>query len=99
MNQEEYETPRSAFCSHCQKECTCVKYDDSFDYAGTHCTHGIGGTQHEYHWASDCCDAECDDGRFVMCQCGNEIEISPEAELHKIKCDACKRTGKWLTEY
>jgi len=91
------DTPRSAFCSNCLKECTCILIDDSFSYPGI--TRNRMETHHEYHEGSDCCEAPCDDGIFVMCQCGNEIEISPEADLNFLQCDACKRAGKWMTEY
>ena len=37
-------------CSDCGKRCEVIVYDDSFDHAF--------GTEHQYHYGSDCCDAE-----------------------------------------
>ena len=88
------------FCNHCKKECEEITYDDSFNYSGTHCTGGLDGTHHESHKASDCCDYTVeDDGIWVMCQCGEEREIHPDTEIEWLKCDACKRVGKWDKEY
>lgn len=43
-------------CTDCQQPCT--THEDTFDYAGTHCTHGKAGIHHTGNWYSDCCDAE-----------------------------------------
>ena len=43
-------------CSDCGEECKLV--EESFDYGGTHCNHGIGGTHYTGHYVSDCCLAE-----------------------------------------
>jgi len=42
-------------CQSCFGRCDIKMVVDSFDYAGTHCTNGIGGTQHCEIEASDCC--------------------------------------------
>jgi len=43
-------------CLDCGDECKIV--EETFDYAGTHCTHGKSGTHHTGHYVSDCCLAE-----------------------------------------
>ena len=40
-------------CEECGKECTVT--EESFDYNGTHCTHGQAGTHHTGEYSSDCC--------------------------------------------
>lgn len=47
-----------AICRECGEECTV--HEVTFDYAGSHCTHGRPGTHHTGIWESDCCDAEFD---------------------------------------
>lgn len=42
-------------CEECGKLCEPV--EDSWDYAGTHCTGGNAGTHRTGDWYSDCCDA------------------------------------------
>jgi hypothetical protein len=65
MNDEwdnmDYEPPTTTICPDCGEECTIVPLDNSFDYAGTHCTHGRSGTHKPEGYGtpvSDCCDAE-----------------------------------------
>ncbi len=43
-------------CSECGDICKLV--EETFDYAGTHCTHGNSGTHKTGRWLSDCCLAE-----------------------------------------
>lgn len=43
-------------CTDCGEECKAV--EETFDYAGTHCTYGVAGTHHTGHYVSDCCGAE-----------------------------------------
>ena len=43
-------------CDECGDECAAV--EETFDYAGTHCTHGRSGTHRTGHYVSDCCLAE-----------------------------------------
>jgi hypothetical protein len=48
-------------CSDCGEPCKVIGLDNSFDYAGTHCTHGKGGTHRPEGYGSpvsDCCEAE-----------------------------------------
>ena len=44
------------YCSDCMDPCEQV--EETFDYAGTHCTHGRAGTKHTGHFVSKCCGAE-----------------------------------------
>ena len=44
------------YCTDCLEETEAV--EETFDYAGTHCTHGRGGTEHTGHFVSKCCGAE-----------------------------------------
>ena len=51
-------------CSACNQPCTVVALDNSFDYAGTHCTYGRAGTHRPEGYGapvSDCCEADCTD--------------------------------------
>ena len=43
-------------CAECGEECNTV--EETFDYAGTHCTHGRGGTHHTGFYVSECCLAD-----------------------------------------
>jgi predicted nucleic acid-binding Zn ribbon protein len=47
-------------CTECGEECKVV--EETFDYAGTHCTHGQAGTHHTGIFVSECCLAEFDEG-------------------------------------
>lgn len=47
------------YCTECGEPCTIS--EETFDYAGTHCTHGRSGTHHTGHYLSDCCFAEYTD--------------------------------------
>ncbi len=47
------------YCTDCGQECTPV--EETFDYAGTHCTGGRRGTHHTGNYVSDCCGAELSD--------------------------------------
>lgn len=40
-------------CDECGKVCDIV--EESFDYAGTHCTNGKAGTHYTGYWVSKCC--------------------------------------------
>ena len=42
-------------CQSCFQRCDIEFKDDSFDYAGTHCTGGVGGTHHQESEVSGCC--------------------------------------------
>lgn len=42
-------------CSDCKEECKAV--EETFDYAGTHCTHGRPGVHHTGIYVSSCCGA------------------------------------------
>ena len=43
-------------CLECGEECSLV--EETFDYAGTHCTNGANGTHHTGIYVSDCCLAD-----------------------------------------
>ncbi len=47
------------YCLDCGDECSPVA--ESFDYSGSHCTHGKGGTHYTRNYLSDCCHAELTD--------------------------------------
>ena len=47
-------------CPKCGDPCDIVPLRNHFDYAGTHCTHGLDGTHYPDDYGSpvsDCCDA------------------------------------------
>jgi hypothetical protein len=60
-----YETPEDFICPECgETDCKIVPNLNHFDYAGTHCTHGNGGTHYPSDWGypvTDCCGADIDD--------------------------------------
>jgi len=43
-------------CKECGEKCRAVEV--TFDYAGTHCTHGQRGTHHTGTYVSDCCGTD-----------------------------------------
>ena len=60
----EYTTPEDFRCPACGELCKIVPLLNEFDYAGTHCTHGLPGTYYPYSWGdpvSDCCEAFIED--------------------------------------
>ena len=52
----DYDIAMSEYCTDCGEECT--SSEESFDYGGTHCTHGVGGTHNTGVYSSNCCNAE-----------------------------------------
>ena len=47
-------------CPDCGEPCEVKPLDNSFDYAGTHCTYGRSGTHYPEDYGSpvsDCCEA------------------------------------------
>lgn len=84
-------------CSHCHNKTNEITIDDSFDYAGTHCTHGRAGTWHDSHQASECCEADVveSDSEIWTCKCGHEMEISNESEIEWVTCPKCHLWGHW----
>jgi len=47
---------REVKCSECGEKCELV--EETFDYAGTHCTFGRNGIHHTGLYVSDCCFAD-----------------------------------------
>ena len=46
-------------CACCREECIPIKLDNSFSYAGTHCTHGRDGIHYPAGYGamvSNCCE-------------------------------------------
>jgi len=43
-------------CPECKEPCKSV--EETFDYAGTHCTNGESGTHRTGNYVSDCCGAD-----------------------------------------
>jgi hypothetical protein len=52
----EVDLPPTYKCTDCGEECTVS--EETFSYAGTHCTHGKSGVHHTGEYSSDCCGAE-----------------------------------------
>lgn len=78
MRMPVYETPEGTVCPECGGPCTIVGDDNSFDYAGTHCTHGRSGTHYPSDWGkpvSDCCEApmECETTYEPFCEADWEV--------------------------
>ena len=60
---------------------------------------GQPGTELVFFKASECCEEDVSEGVFVMCKCSEEVEVHPNTELEWLVCPACKRMGKFSTEY
>ena len=59
-------------CSDCGSPCKAVK--ESFDYSGTHCTHGRSGTHYTGRLISDCCGADVEEAV-------NEVDLNEIREI------------------
>ena len=69
-------------CPDCGEKCNVIALDNSFDYAGTHCTHGRSGTHYPDGYGdpvSDCCEAYIED----MEDYGTEDDFDMEYEMMK----------------
>ena len=54
-------TEDETICPECGEICNIIPLNNSFDYSGTHCTHGRAGTYYPDDYGrpvSDCCEAE-----------------------------------------
>ena len=63
------------FCRDCRQPCKVIPLDNSFDYAGTHCTGGRPGTHYPAGYGdpvSDCCEAEVEDEYGILIE---EVEV------------------------
>lgn len=59
-----YHTPPDIHCPECGDECEIIPLKNDFDYAGTHCTHGLSGTHYPNNWGmpvSSCCCVPMED--------------------------------------
>lgn len=57
-----FRSPSPAYCTGCGEECGVIPLDNSFGFAGTHCTGGRSGTHYPAGYGepvSDCCEEEC----------------------------------------
>ena len=55
-----YVTPEDFVCPDCGEKAIIVPLDNSFDYAGTHCTYGRSGIHYPQDYGSPvtaCCEA------------------------------------------
>ena len=55
-----YSTPPNFTCPECGELADIVGDDNSFDFSGTHCTHGQSGTHYPEGWGApicSCCEA------------------------------------------
>jgi hypothetical protein len=93
------ETGKDSFCDGCKEPCKTKAVDQSFSYAGTHCSHGRDGVHHEIDILSDCCEEDFSDGKFWLCKCGNEVEFHIDMEPYEMICQLCKRTGCFTDEF
>ena len=64
------------WCRLCFDECKVV--EESFDYAGTHCTGGRSGTHRTGNMVSDCCLAEVTDDPDEFAPEGWSISYDPK---------------------
>ena len=54
-----YETPDGWVCPHCGEQAEIVPLDNSFSYAGTHCSHGMDGIHYPADYGEPVC-SECE---------------------------------------
>lgn len=54
-----FKTTEEFKCKSCGKPCVLIK--ETFDYSGTHCTHGQSGTHTTGYWISKCCLEDYED--------------------------------------
>jgi len=62
-----YITPENFLCPACNQPCRIIALDNSFDYAGTHCTYGQSGIHYPAGYGSpvtDCCEADVPDAEI-----------------------------------
>lgn len=52
-----YQTPPNWACPYCEETGEIVALDNSFNYAGTHCTFGRSGTHYPAGWGSPVCSS------------------------------------------
>ena len=72
------------YCAECCKTCSTV--EETFDYGGTHCTNGKGGTHRTGHYVSDCCLGELKESDYVLAvfvNKGNQATFHHAAEDHR----------------
>ena len=58
-----YKTPPNFTCPECHEPCHIIALDNSFDYAGTHCTHGQPGVHYPFDYGrpvTSCCEVDVD---------------------------------------
>ncbi len=68
-NLPDYETPDDFVCPECEEYCHIIPLDNSFDYSGTHCTHGLSGTEYPPDYGipvTDCCEVQVEIEPLVM---------------------------------
>ena len=68
-------------CSDCGEECKAV--EETFDYAGTHCTFGRSGTHHTGFYVSSCCSADL-----------NDSDVCHDYQATGDQCSFCKHCGE-----
>ena len=65
QNIDNYDDSTQEFkCKECGEKCDVS--EETFDYPGTHCTHGQGGTHHTGIYISTCCSADYEEIRNKM---------------------------------
>jgi hypothetical protein len=87
-------------CESCMMPCKKITIDESFDFAGTHCTHGKSGIHRQYADGSDCCHDYIVESVNLQCnQCFYEHPFHPDIEDNEVECPSCHETGNWAREY
>ena len=76
-------------CTDCMDPCLTV--EETFDYAGSHCTNGQAGTHHTGHFVSACCLAEVIDESEVDFL-AEHIELVHIGDKPKPVCKICEST-------
>mgnify|MGYP000303465010 CR=1 FL=1 len=71
------------YCTQCKDECGLT--EETWDYGGTHCTHGQSGVHHSGVYVSDCCLEEVTQDIHYCEVCENKRV--KEAGLW---CDSCQ---------
>ena len=91
------------FCADCGEPCKMI--EETFDYSGTHCTHGLSGTYHTGHYVSDCCCAELldepKDYEDNQCRVGYSCGVMNCGNglcVHKLTDEICPYCGMQMVE-
>ena len=77
-------------CEECGEPCESV--EDTFDFSGTHCTNGNGGTHRTGEYSSSCCGADYLEGRAG---CSTAVAVYLHYHVSQTKYFDAKNLALW----